>query len=333
MVYQALPLTWGEISPEEKKRIKAAFPVSMINDLIRYENGMVMPRAFTKIADKLYNFPLREDDIWIVTYPKTGTTWTQETVWMLVNDVDKEAGNVPQVVRSPFLEASCVMSLDHLKSLDMQPDDPILLKVIEDPIEYAKNMTGRRVLKTHLPMEFLPPKLIEKCKVIYVARNPKDTAVSYYKHNVTVPGHGLVGTFEDFITFFEEGLHVFGSYWHHVLSGWKEKDHSNVKFLWFEDMKKDQKAVIEELCRFLDHPLSPGKIDALVSHVKFENMSKNPMANPLAGLKTNTKFMRKGEVGDWKNFFTSERSNKWNQWIKENTEGTGLEKLKMFMES
>ena len=331
MVYQALPIKWGEITPEEQKRVKAAFPVSLINDLIRYENGMVMPRSFTKIADKIYNFPLREDDIWIVTYPKTGTTWTQEMVWMLVNDVDKEASNVPQVVRSPFLEASCVFSFEFLKSHGLAPDDANLCKVIQDPIEYAKNMKGRRVLKTHLPMEFLPPKITEKCKVIYVARNPKDTAVSFYKHNLVVPGHNLVGTFDDFINFFEEGLHVFGSYWHHILSGWNIKDHTNVKFLWFEEMKKDQKTVIKDLCKFLDHPLSSEKIDALVSHVDFENMKNNPMANPTAGLKIQGKFMRKGEVGDWKNFFTTERSEKWNQWIKENIEGTGLEKLNIFM--
>ena len=45
-------------------------------------------------------------------------------------------------------------------------------------------MKGRRVIKTHLPLQLLPPDLKDKCKVIYVSRNPKDTAVSlfyYYK--------------------------------------------------------------------------------------------------------------------------------------------------------
>merc|ERR1711970_158598 len=243
-----------------------------------------MPRRFTKIADKIYNFTLRKDDIWIVTYPKTGTTWTQEMVWMLVNDVNKEAANVPQMVRSPFIEASCVMSIEFLKSQDIQIDDANLYKALADTIEYANTMTGRRVLKTHLTLDFLPPKLTETCKVIYVARNPKDTAVSFYKHNLVVPGHGLVGSFNDFVQFFEEGLHVFGSYWQHVLGGWKLRDHRNVKFLWFEHMKKDQKSVIEELCTFLNHPLSADQINYLVSHVAFENMSKNPMANPMSGL-------------------------------------------------
>ena len=168
--------------------------------------------------------------------------------------------------------------------------------------------------------------------MIYVARHVKDTAVSFYKHNLNVPGHGFVGSFDEFVRFYEEGLMVFGSYWHHVLSGWNVKDHPNVKFIWFEDMKKDQKAVVNDLCQFLNHPLSSQKIDALLNHVSFEVMSKNTMANPLAGLpKQEGNFMRKGEVCDWKNFFTPERSEKWNKWINENTKGTGLDKLNIFM--
>ncbi len=39
---------------------------------------------------------------------------------------------------------------------------------------------GRRVIKTHLPLEMLPPGLVDKCKVVWVNRNPKDSLVSWY---------------------------------------------------------------------------------------------------------------------------------------------------------
>ena len=35
---------WQEISEEERNRIKRDFPVSLINDLVRYDNKFVMPR-------------------------------------------------------------------------------------------------------------------------------------------------------------------------------------------------------------------------------------------------------------------------------------------------
>ena len=39
---------------------------------------LLLPQVFSeKYAVKIYNMEVYEDDIWIVTYPKCGTTWTQ----------------------------------------------------------------------------------------------------------------------------------------------------------------------------------------------------------------------------------------------------------------
>ena len=317
---------WQEISEEERNRIKRDFPVSLINDLVRYDNGFVMPRKFAeKIEKRIYNFELRDDDIWIVTHPKCGTTWTQELVWMLINDVDIEKGKVPIAKRSPWIEVDCMITREHLLSIGIK-DFP------DDRIEFVKNLEGRRFIKTHLPFEFLPPKLLERCKVVYVARNPKDVAVSLYHQYLYVPGHGFIGTFERFMEYFEDGLYMYGSYWQHIFSGWKNRDHENLKFVWFEDMKRDTKAVIEDLCDFFHHPLTEDLKDVLTEHVQFENMKKNPNANPSAimNLPPEKQFMRKGQVGDWKNWFDKERSEKWDKLIAENVGGTGLEVIEHF---
>jgi len=224
-----------------------------------------------------------------------GTTWTQEMVWMLVNDVDKEAGAVPQMLRSPFMEVGSIMG----KMAESAPFPPIVKELLQDPIAFADKMTGRRVLKAHVPIEFLPPDLTKRCKVIYVARNPKDTCVSFFKHNQSMPGHGFVGDFAEFTELFKSGLLLFGDYWTHILSGWKVRNHPNVKFLWFEDMKKEQRKIIEDLCVFLNHPLTPEQVDTLVDHLKFDNMKMNPNANPTAGMNLKSDFMRKGQVGDY----------------------------------
>ena len=69
-------------------------------------------------------------------------------------------------------------------------------------------------------------------------------------------------------------------------------------FLWFEDMKKDQRKVIEDLSVFLKHPLTASQTDSLVDHLKFENMKANPNANPMVGMEMESagNFFRKGEV-------------------------------------
>ena len=71
-----------------------------------------MPRLFLPFADRLYNFEARDDDIWIVSFPKSGTTWTMEMVWMLVNNVDKEKAAEPATLRIPFTEMASMFGPD-----------------------------------------------------------------------------------------------------------------------------------------------------------------------------------------------------------------------------
>ena len=71
------PYKWVDISAEDQiERRKLFSPSAAV--LVRSEpDGILMPKAFAAIAEELYNFELRADDIWLVTYPKCGTTWTQ----------------------------------------------------------------------------------------------------------------------------------------------------------------------------------------------------------------------------------------------------------------
>lgn len=72
--------------------------------------------------------------------------------------------------------------------------------------EWAENMSSPRHFKTHLPLSLLPPDLLSTSKVIYVARNPKDVAVSYYHHNRLLKVHDYVGDFETYWNLFENDL-------------------------------------------------------------------------------------------------------------------------------
>ena len=53
-----------------------------------------------------------------------------------------------------------------------------------------------RFVKSHLPLSMNNPRLLDTCKVVYVARNPKDACVSYYHHNRLLKGHGYYGDLE-----------------------------------------------------------------------------------------------------------------------------------------
>lgn len=65
----------------------------------------LFPSTFAKHAEHFYNFQARHDDIWIATFPRSGTTWTQELVWMIANDLDYDRAQRELLTkRSPFFE-------------------------------------------------------------------------------------------------------------------------------------------------------------------------------------------------------------------------------------
>lgn len=47
-----------------------------------------LPKKFEAWAERIQNFKIREDDLFIVGLPKTGTTWLTNIVWQLVNNLD-----------------------------------------------------------------------------------------------------------------------------------------------------------------------------------------------------------------------------------------------------
>ena len=108
------PFLWTPLSKEEKMKRREVYfangpwcvsPKASMLDLVRSSPGNVlMPRQFTKIAEAIYNFKLRSDDVFVVTYPRCGTTWTQEMVWQILHDMDVEGGKENIMTRSPYLE-------------------------------------------------------------------------------------------------------------------------------------------------------------------------------------------------------------------------------------
>lgn len=59
-----------------------------------------------KLWDKaVKEYPIRKDDVWVLSYTKTGTTLTTELVTILLNGVDFEkVEQMPVQERCPFFE-------------------------------------------------------------------------------------------------------------------------------------------------------------------------------------------------------------------------------------
>ena len=78
---------------------------------------------------------VRKDDVWVVTYPKCGTTWTQEILWNIVNGVQVERIKEPLGERSPFINRPMIEDspdrnpAEFFENIDKMPS-PRVIKVI-----------------------------------------------------------------------------------------------------------------------------------------------------------------------------------------------------------
>lgn len=219
-----------------------------IPNLSKYNAGPVYKYKHDslEILELVLNFKVFEDDVWIITYPKCGTTWTQEMVWLLMNNMDFErAKSIDLEVRSPFLEYS-------LKN-----------------IEACDTLSRPRVLKTHELMQLLPMELWTKNpRILFVVRDPRDVFVSMYHHGKLFAGKTFNQNEDSFI----DGQMKYGNFWEHVLSSYALKDKDNVMFMSFEQMKKNLKGVVLKVSDFLGKTYNELEIDKLVEHLDFKNM-------------------------------------------------------------
>ena len=137
-------------------------------------------------------------------------------VWQIVNKVDTEkAFKLPLWVRSPFLEMEGLADESSQEEFKKYFEENGVegYEAMIETVKYAALAPSPRVIKTHLPIEMLPPNLLDTCKVIFVCRNPKDACVSDYHHYNNFPEYQFKGNFKDFAQLFIDGHLEYGSYW------------------------------------------------------------------------------------------------------------------------
>lgn len=142
---------------------------------------------------------------------------------------------------------------------------------------------------------------------MYVAREAKDAAISFYHHYYNL--YQYHGNKEDFLELFIKGEVEHGNYWDHICQFYLlQKHYLSLKIIKFEDLKHDMDTVLHELCDFFGKPLSGEKLNILKQHLQFDRMKANPAINPphlnIAVQKhrpgSDYTFLRRGQTGSHK---------------------------------
>ncbi len=269
-------------------------------------NGFRMPMGFPPEAfSSGLSYQPQPGDIFIAAYPKCGTTWVQYIVWLIIHDGEPLPPGKRLREAIPMLEGFGK--------------------------EFVAALPSPRAIKTHLPYQMTP--YHPEAKYIHVCRNPFDCAVSFYHHTKGfMEDYDFVnGSFDEYFECFIAGEVDWGDYFDNLLSWYEHKNAHNVLCLTYENLKNNPQEAVNQIAAFLgseylDKVKNEQILNKILTNSSFERMSQDPnrWATPRPD---NMPFIRKGQIGDWKNYFSEHQTKRLTEKFVQRTKGTDLEKL------
>jgi Sulfotransferase domain len=179
----------------------------------------------------------RPDDVFVVSYPKSGTTLLQMLLYQLTTDG--------------------AMTFDHILEVQSYFDE---LMMMGDPREltHLARRPAPRVFKCHYRAWRVP----RAAKKIYVVRHPSDVALALSHH------HQLMGDEENRYSHLERFVdgddRGFGSWYKHVRSWWPHRENPSVLFVRFEDVTRDLAGAARQVAAFCGLPLAEDQLPRIV---------------------------------------------------------------------
>ncbi|KAH0626623.1 hypothetical protein JD844_001707 [Phrynosoma platyrhinos] len=276
---------------------KVTFSQEMAAKHVQYK-GIKFPPGYNSVDSLCFaenEFQVRDDDIFNITYPKSGTVWMIEILSLILRGGNPAWNqSVLNSLRAPWFTTQL-------------------------GLETAHNLPSPRLLTCHLPIQIFPKAFFSsKAKVVYTMRDPRDVLVSYYHFSKMCIPFGDPKSFNHFLERFLSGDVPFGSWFDHITGWMKLKGKSNIFFISYEQLQQDLCGSVKRLSHFLGKDLDEAAIASVVENTSFEAMRKNNMCNSTELPKEfmdqeKGTFLRKGICGDWKTHFTVAQSEYFNR--------------------
>lgn len=268
-------------------------------------------------------FQPRPDDIFFASLPKTGTTWGKALLYTIIEFAC--VGNKhPADTNDNSAADEKMFAVDEKNPHALVPTMETYLFNSSDDEEYDiscfSDFPSPRLLHTHLPIHTLPllVKSSPNCKIVYIARNPRDSFVSLWKFYNRLRGEGsryLDGDLSKETVFdaFCSGFYYGGPFAENVLSYWHEsrRNPNQVMFVTYEDLQADCVGWVKRMGVFLGCSTSLLEENAqkIADKCSFDTLCnlqvnrKGKVGTRKYGMK-NAFFFREGKVGEWKKHFT-----------------------------
>ncbi|XP_025063570.1 sulfotransferase family cytosolic 2B member 1 isoform X2 [Alligator sinensis] len=174
------------------------------------------------------NFQVLDDDVFNVTYQKSGTVWMLEILSLIQSNGDPSwCQTVPNWDRAPWYET--VLGLRR-----------------------ARRNHSPRLISSHLPIQLFAKSFFKsKAKVIYTIRNPKDVLVSLYHFAQMFHPFKDPGSLDQFLEEFLKGDVPFGSWFDHVRGWMGLQGHENFFYITYEELLQGSRGTGKTTSRLL----------------------------------------------------------------------------------
>ncbi|XP_057824919.2 cytosolic sulfotransferase 6-like [Cryptomeria japonica] len=276
--------------------------LSILNESLVQYHGFWCNKSFLQGIEAMRaEFEAHPDDIILASSLKTGTTWIKALVYAILSCKQYDLNDPPYPLNR-------VSPHELVPNLEMQLYGPFANLTLESVSLFP------RVFHTHVPYQALPDSIKSSgCKIIYLARNPKDTFVSLWEMVINkLNNKNAYVSKEKALESFCRGVYHTGPFANHVASYWREKSKHNILCLTYEDLVADPVACIEVLSDFMgcwwvkEEDMS--NISNKCSFKSLSQMEANKTGEiNLRGLSLrNDSFFREGKVGGWKNLLTAD---------------------------
>ncbi|XP_055861146.1 sulfotransferase 1A2-like isoform X1 [Biomphalaria glabrata] len=253
--------------------------------LISYKGRYGSPQFNEEALLNMDDFPLRADDILLCSYSKSGCHWIWEILRLLISGPDSTGQE--KIDKESYM-------------MEWRPYD-----------QYS-SLPSPRVLNNHMTFDMQPKDLlVKKPKVVFVYRNFKDVAVSFYHHHCGIHEYEYNGDFDSYLKRWSSGQTDNGTPWSYSL-GWEKgiSEHPELPVFVtsFEDLKQDPLTQVRKLSEYLGFSYQDDFLQNICDLTDFSAMKKRKGPNSFKNKDGNPVMYRKGEVGDWKNTFTVAQS-------------------------
>ncbi len=246
-------------------------------------SGIKTISSFLYSTKKNENIKIFNDDVFLVSYPKSGNTWVRHLI-----------GNYLSKGEMDFVNGATLMPDIHF-----------------NPQDIANIGFRPRFIKSHFP--YRP----EYKKVIYIVRDGRDACVSYFYFLKKMQQIELEVTFSDYFeNYFNTGKSAFGKWNDHVFS-WLHEKKSNVLLVKYEDLLSDTYREMQRMLTFAGLEIDSDRIKVAIEKSSFKEMQNDEKKNAdylsSMGHKTghvDYGIVREGKSGVWEKEFSEEEINK-----------------------